>query len=58
MAGSNGISAPLAVRVDHLDHFFGEGEFRNQVLFNITTEIAPLILDAGRELSHRLGYNE
>ena len=24
----------------------------------ISTEIAPLILDAGRELSHRLGYNE
>jgi DNA-binding IclR family transcriptional regulator len=23
----------------------------------IVTEIAPLILDAGRELSHRLGYN-
>ena len=24
----------------------------------INTEIAPLILEAGRELSHRLGYNE
>jgi DNA-binding IclR family transcriptional regulator len=24
----------------------------------VTSEIAPLILDAGRELSHRLGYNE
>jgi len=24
----------------------------------ITTEIAPSLLDAGRELSHRLGYNE
>jgi IclR family transcriptional regulator, KDG regulon repressor len=24
----------------------------------VAAEIAPLILDAGRELSHRLGYNE
>ena len=24
----------------------------------IMSEIAPLILEAGRELSHRLGYNE
>jgi len=24
----------------------------------ITAEIAPSLLDAGRELSHRLGYNE
>ena len=24
----------------------------------INTEIAPLIMEAGRELSHRLGYNE
>jgi putative ABC transport system ATP-binding protein len=41
MADSNGVSAPAAVRVDHLDHFFGEGESRNQVLFNIKMEIAP-----------------
>lgn len=41
MAGGNGGDMPLAVRVDHLDHFFGEGEFRNQVLFNVTVEIAP-----------------
>jgi putative ABC transport system ATP-binding protein len=43
MNGSNGAGAPQphAVQIAHLDHFFGEGEFRNQVLFNINIDIAP-----------------
>lgn len=41
MAGGNGCEDPSAVRIDRLDHFFGEGEFRSQVLFNISLDIAP-----------------
>jgi putative ABC transport system ATP-binding protein len=41
MISGNGVGAPPAVRVDRLDHFFGEGEFRNQVLFDITLDIPP-----------------
>lgn len=40
MAEDNGAGAAHAVRIDRLDHFFGEGEFRNQVLFDITMDIA------------------
>jgi putative ABC transport system ATP-binding protein len=40
MVATNGTGTPRAVRIDHLDHFFGEGENRNQVLFDINMEIA------------------
>jgi putative ABC transport system ATP-binding protein len=29
------------VRIDHLDHFFGENEARNQVLFDICMDVEP-----------------
>jgi putative ABC transport system ATP-binding protein len=34
-------AAPPAVRVENLNHFFGEGDSRNQVLFGNTIEIEP-----------------
>lgn len=40
MAVTDGADAPSGVRIDHLDHFFGEGENRNQVLFDVNIEIA------------------
>ena len=40
-------SAPI-VRVDSLNHFYGHGEARNQVLFDNSIEIGPGLL--GRRL--------
>src|SRR5215831_9257473 len=34
-------AAQPAVRVEHLNHFFGESESRNQVLFENEIEIGP-----------------
>jgi putative ABC transport system ATP-binding protein len=41
IAPSTDPAAAAAVRVDNLNHFFGEGESRNQVLFGNTIEIQP-----------------
>ena len=41
MNGIDGARQGKAIRVDQLDHFFGEGDSRNQVLFKINMHIDP-----------------